>query len=289
MDSILRRYCKKHNFVLRKGENISILLTLALNWVLHLKLQLYKWLHGIHRPIVHYYAVCWNEERMLPFVFDYYSKFVDKFIMYDNGSTDKSIEIINAQKNTNYVHFETDGFDDTVHAEIKNNCWKQSRGKADFVIVCDIDEFVYHPQIELFLDKLKKERISLPSPHGYSMYSETFPVLGQGITEQIRTGVADEGYSKCLLFDPNLIYEVNYDPGAHICHPLGIVNRNEDYKVLHYKNLDIDAVLCRTRINAARLSPANKELNLGFGYLYPEERIRKEFEEGLKNSQDVVS
>lgn len=288
--SIIKRHLSKHNIILHKGKNLHILTTLTWNTILSLKLRLYKVLHNVHAPIVHYYAVCWNEEKMLPFVFSYYGKFVDRFFIYDNGSTDRTEEIIAAQPNAELIPFETEGFDDIVHADIKNNCWKHSRGKADYVVVCDIDEFAYNPDMKVFLNNLNKNCVSLPTPYGYSMFSKIFPEIGKGeITEQVRTGVPDEGYSKCILFDPHRIIEINYDPGAHICHPLGVVNRNADYKVLHYKNLDIEAVLRRTRINAARLSPTNREHNLGFGYLYPEERIRKEFEEGLAKSQDVIS
>ena len=117
--SLFKLYCEKHNIVLHKGENIHILLTLAWNWILLLKLKLHKWLHGIHRPIVHYYAVCWNEEKMLPFMFDYYERFVDKFTIYDNCSSDRSSDIILSHKNAQMISFSTDGFNDNIHNDIK--------------------------------------------------------------------------------------------------------------------------------------------------------------------------
>ena len=286
----MKRLANKFQLVLKRGYKLPILLSLLWNRVLMMRLKLYKWFYGIYRPIIHYYAVCWNEEKMLPFVFDYFGLFVDRFIIYDNGSTDQSIEIVNARHNAKLVHFETEGFDDTVHAQIKNNCWKRSRGKADYVIVCDIDEFAYHPDISKYLIEIANQHISIPTPVGYNMYSTTFPLYQKGddITKLVQTGVPDDGYSKCILFDPHRVVEINYDAGAHICHPWGQIKRGGEYKVLHYKNLDIEAVLTRTRINAERLSPANREQNLGYAYLYPEERIRKEFEENLKASQIVT-
>ena len=283
--SIFKQYCSDHNIVFHKSENLHILSTLVWNWVMRVKLRLYKFLHGIHRPIVHYYAVCWDEEKMLPFMFQHYDRFVDHYTIYDNFSDDNSEGIIRSHKNAEIIKFKTEGFDDTTHNDIKNNCWKRSRGKADYVIVCDIDEFLYNPDLQ----KLLGNKISLPVTEGYNMYSETFPADGKDITFQIRKGIADSAYNKCLIFDPHRIVEINYLPGAHQAKPVGIVTRGEEKaKVLHYKNLGLDYILERYHILAKRLSEKNKEQNLGTHYLYPDEKISADFIQGLTNSTPVI-
>ena len=286
----LHKFFTKHHIILHKGKNWHILLTLAWNQILLLKLRIYKRLHNIHRPIVHYYAVCWNEERMLPFVFRHYDQFVDHYTFYDNYSDDSSEEIIHSHKNTSIVKFKTEGFDDVAHISIKNNCWKCSRGKADYVIVCDIDEFAFSSNLRKYLQHIHTNHVSMPNPIGFNMYSKTFPSINNAlnITDQVKTGVQDNGYSKCILFDPHRVVEINYDAGAHICHPYGQIVRGGEYKVLHYKNLDLELVLERTVINAHRLSPTNLKMNLGYAYLYPEERIRKEFEDNIEISTIVT-
>ena len=287
---MLKSFAQKYHLVLKKGQNVSILWRLTVNKILQKKLRLMKWIHGIHHPVVHYYSVCRNEEKMLPFVFGYHDQFVDHFIFYDNYSDDQTETIVKSHRNTDVIKLKTNGIDDLVLAHVKNNCWKRSRGKADFVIVCDVDEFAYHPNMDSFLRELMEQKASLPVPVGYNMYSDTFPEYSEGTTimQQVRNGVPDDGYSKCLLFDPHRVVEINYDPGAHFCHPVGQITRGGEYKVLHYKNLDVEAVLARTRINAARLSQINLEQNLGYAYLYPEERIRSEFEENLQKAKPVV-
>jgi glycosyltransferase involved in cell wall biosynthesis len=40
------------------------------------------------------YAICWNEEVMLPYYLKHYEKFCEKIIIYDNMSTDNSRNII---------------------------------------------------------------------------------------------------------------------------------------------------------------------------------------------------
>lgn len=292
MDNILKRFCVKHNIVLRKGENMHIVYTLLWNYVLLLKLRIYKWIHGIHHPIIHYYAVCWNEEKMLPFMFDYYEQFVDHFTIYDNYSDDNSEEIIRSRKNTEIIRFKSDGFNDTIHQDIKNNCWKKSRGKADYVIVCDMDEFIYHPQMTLCLGQMQQHGLSLSRPRGFDMYNEIFPQHDNvhQLTVIVRTGIASKKYSKSILFDPHRIVEINYEPGCHFCHPVGCVRSSDDeeLKLLHYKNIGIDAMIKRNREYARRLSKSNIENEFGIEYLRKEEIIKNEFYNNLKNSCQVI-
>ena len=88
-------------------------------------------------------------------MFQHYDTFVDKFFIYDNESTDKSADIIAANPKVKKISFQTEGFEDEIQNTIKNECWKASRGKADYVIVCDIDEFLYTPNTKAFLSHLQ--------------------------------------------------------------------------------------------------------------------------------------
>ena len=61
----------------------------------------------ISKPIIHCYTVCWNEERMLPFMLDYYSAFVDRFYIYDNSSTDSTSAVVKKYTNAELLPFDT--------------------------------------------------------------------------------------------------------------------------------------------------------------------------------------
>lgn len=287
---MLYNLLENNNIVLKKGQKSHIIFQLLWNSVLKFKLFVHKKIHGIHRPIVHYYAVCWNEEMMLPFMFAYYKGFVDHFTIYDNYSNDNSEKIITSTPNADTIKFKTDGFDDNVHNDIKNNCWKHSRGKADFVIVCDIDEFIYHTDIRQALSALKKNRITIVKPFGYNMYSTEYPTQEKPLTEQVKRGIRVPMFDKCILFDPHAIVETNYKPGAHECHPWGRVKvyRNEDIKLLHYKNIGLEQLLARNRLYASRLSKENKEKGYGAEYLKKEQLIIQEFNENEQQATDII-
>lgn len=283
----------KYHIILKKGQNAYILWRLLWNQVLLMKLILYKWLHGIHRPIIHYYALCWNEEKMLPFMFDYYKQFVDRFTLYDNYSDDSSESTILSQPNAHIKKFSMDGeINDYIYQDIKNNCWKQSRGKADYVIVCDTDEFIYHSDIHLAITQLKCDKYSIVKPYGYNMYSTNYPVYDSQhlLTDQVKRGIRVPMFDKCILFDPHAIVEINYKPGAHECHPWGRVKtyRNEDIKLLHYKNIGLEQLLERNRAYASRLSKENKEKGYGAEYLKKEQLIIQEFNENEQKATEII-
>lgn len=283
----------KYHIILKKGQNAYILWRLLWNQVLLMKLILYKWLHGIHRPIIHYYALCWNEEKMLPFMFDYYKQFVDRFTLYDNYSDDSSESIILSQPNAHIKKFSMDGeINDYIYQDIKNNCWKQSRGKADYVIVCDTDEFIYHSDIHQAITQLKCDKYSIVKPYGYNMYSTNYPVYDSQhlLTDQVKRGIRVPMFDKCILFDPHAIVEINYKPGAHECHPWGRVKkyRNEDIKLLHYKNIGLEQLLERNRAYASRLSKENTEKGYGAEYLKKEQLIIQEFTENEQKATEII-
>lgn len=289
---IAKQFCSKHNIVLQKRHNAHILLSLVWNCFLSLRLKIHKRLHGLKKPIVHYYAVCWNEERMLPFMFQHYDQFVDRYTIYDNYSDDRSEEIIRSHNNSEVINFKTEGFDDTTHNNIKNNCWKRSRGKADYVIVCDIDEFIYHKDIPKALSVLKDNKYSIVKPFGYNMYSIEYPRhdTEKPLTEQIKKGVRVLMFDKCILFDPHAIVEINYKPGAHECYPWGRVKwyRNEDIKLLHYKNIGLKQLLERNRLYVYRLSKENIENSYGTEYLKKEQLIVKEFNDNKQRASEII-
>lgn len=238
--------------------------------------------------IVHYYSVCWNEEKILTFVLDYYSKFCDKMVVMDNESDDKSISIINSFSNVELRSYSSNGeFRDDINLEIKNNIWKESRGKADWVIVCDTDELLYHPDLTKKLDELKDKGISIIKPQGFNMMAESFP---QKSLLEITTGIKDSKHmSKCIIFNPNMIEEINFRTGCHKCFPTGQVKyyRKDDVKLLHYKYLDLDFLIERFDILRKRLSKYNLENNFGKHYLAEKESIRKTYFTNLANSTDI--
>ena len=94
------------------------------------------------------YTFLYNEEDILPYFLKHYSQFVDKIVVYNNMSTDNSIEILKNWKDCEIEirEFDTNNqYDERTVVEFKNNCGKE--GDRDYVIVWDMEELLYHPAI----------------------------------------------------------------------------------------------------------------------------------------------
>lgn len=273
-------------------RSVRILAVLAFNWILRIKLQVSKKIHHIDHPVVYLYATCWNEEMILPYMFNHYDRIVDKFFIYDNHSTDSSAELIRSNRKAEIREYAPEKIDDDALRNFKNQCWKEARGKADFVIVCDIDEFLFHPDLEGSVSRLSKGAYSICHPQGYEMCSENFPAYKTGmmLTDSVKDGVKSEFYSKCVLFDPHRIVDINYVHGAHKCKPVGIVYEydDSDLKLLHYKYLGLDNVISRYGLMSRRLSENNLWNGLGKHYTRNVSQITEVFDSLKRNSTRII-
>lgn len=226
-------------------------------------------------------ACCYNEGRLLPFFLDYYCNFigVSKVFLYDGGSTDNTSEIIKDYPVEMFVH-KSDKLDDRQLMYFRNECYKQWRNECDWFIVCDIDEFLYHPDIHTVLAQYKSEGITLPMVHGYEMLSKEFPVFKRGdyLPNFIQTGFYYPAYyNKHLIFDP--VIDINYTLGCHQARPTGPVKQSPtvDFKNLHHKILSYDYFLAKATAAKERLSDWNKQVGAGSHYEQHAAKTKAEF------------
>lgn len=199
------------------------------------------------------FATCYNEEIILPYFIKHYKQFARNIIMFDNMSTDNSVNIM---KDSGVMVVEIDTanrFEESVLIFTRNNCWKQS--DADWVIVVDMDEFVYHPNL---VEILENSEATLIHPKGYEMMSETLPTTSGQIYDEIKMGYSTDefvsmgvyphwksNYSKGCVFKPSEIQEIRFGPGSHECSPVGNVrvDRNSGLKLLHYKYINREVLI----------------------------------------------
>jgi hypothetical protein len=235
---------------------------------------------------IHAHILAYNEEKILPFTLDYYSNICEKIFVYDNMSTDSSDMIYSKYPKVTVVKWDSNNeINEFNYVNLKNNAYKKSReDNADWVIVCDTDEFLYHPRL---LDKLqfyKDNDITVPKVNGHDMVSETFPLHdGEPITNKIKTG--SEVYApfcKNIIFNPKL--DVSFGIGAHSFQANGAVYSNSpELKLLHYKFLGIEYVENIYKARAERLSEFNKQNKLGEHYFnVPYDYMKKLLTENIQ-------
>lgn len=218
------------------------------------------------------FILCWNEEKLIQHTINHYKTFCNKITIIDNESTDNTLEIAR-KNNINIKQYNTNNkLQDSAYVYLKNNVWKQST--ADFVVVCDMDEYLYHPDLINQLKEAKKNGVGVFQTEGYNMVTQSFPEdYFTLLTIQIKTGVRATNFDKLIIFSPNIMEEMLYGPGAHTCNPLYKRNASRvthpiKLKLLHYKYLGIDYLIDKHAKYASRLSEYNKKNNFGGEYLH---------------------
>lgn len=235
---------------------------------------------------IHLYTLCWNEIDILPFVVDYWKRLpITKAVVYDNGSTDGSVEYLKQFDWIEVRHFDTDGMNDAVQRDIKNECWKESRGKADWVIVCDMDECLYVKDTKIF-DKMKEGGYTICAPQWYDFISEKIPIYTKGKLLHEISNKANKGNSKVVLFDPNKIDNINYTVGSHTCNPNGNIKYyNGSIYILHInKHLSFEYLLKKYKELNNRQSVTNKKNHWCIHYAFSEQKLKQYYDNDLNKA-----
>lgn len=190
---------------------------------------------------VHLYALCWNEEQMLPFFFRHYAALVDRYFIFDNDSTDRSRELLEAHPKVTLERFAFHESFLEAAREFYDSCWKASRGIADWVLVCNVDEHFDHPDLSGYLRWCTSQGITLIIPEGYEMIAETFPEGPEPLCRQVRFGARETRFDKPQLFSPDHLREINFEIGRHSAQPEGLVRCPEKtaVRLFHYKYLGL--------------------------------------------------
>ncbi|PZO76080.1 MAG: hypothetical protein DI629_16365 [Mesorhizobium amorphae] len=225
--------------------------------------------------IIHLYALNYNEIRLPPYFFDHYDSIVSKYFIHDDGSTDGSVDYLRSRPNVELQVFEH-GPDSYIEpaTDFYNEAWKKSRGSADWVIVVNIDEHIYHPDIAKKLRDFEATNITAVRCVGWQMVSASFPD-GPSLPEAVQNGVRATNLDKTALFKPSFIEEINFLPGRHVANPRGLVNISESdgFKLLHYKFLGFDYLKSRYAEMNVRRGPVDVAKGYGRQYQLEAEQL----------------
>lgn len=228
------------------------------------------------------YANVNNEERMIPYFMRHYTQFAH-VILLENNSTDRTVEIAKSMGAEVWVYDMPDELNDQIFIDIKNQCWKKS--DADWIMIVDADEFIYHPNIVKILETTNS---TVFLPHMFNMFSEYFPTTTGQIYEEVTGGV--DGGSKMNIFKRSEITDINYTVGCHSANPQGNVklNVNSEIITLHMRNLSFEYVIERNARMSRRMSALNRQMKWGWHVDISPEEIKKHMVEEMCRLIKVV-
>ena len=239
------------------------------------------------------HILCWNEIELVPFVMDYWKRAgVDKLYVYDNGSTDGTLEALKKYDFVETLHFDSEGYtNEFILTQLRNTLWKRSIGRADWVIVSDFDEVPWYSGEGTLKDYLEKQdraiRTRMPQ-----LLCEDFPEYDGHFLHTLpeMREFEDTNMNKTLTFPIKNLKEINYLIGAHECRPVGVevMEYPEDFCFYHLKHLGKEYVVKKSTRLYENLHPAIQQSLIDIHYKQYMLEYDKYFEE-FKNKSHLIN
>lgn len=245
-------------------------------------------------------TLCKNEMDILPFVRKYWERISADVVVYDNGSEDGSIEYLSMFPYVTVKHFDSDGQNDVIQKQVKEQAYLEYKDKYDIIIITDMDEVFYFDDFEAvskaFIDGgfniLMTPIISLcedfipPYSEDKLLHEQCHKFYKQRMNHM--KGFDD--FSKLSIFNTKVTDKVEMSVGQHY------VKTSPEMKImlsdvgfnLHLCNgFGEDYFVKKRKMQSERLSETNKRYGMGIEYLKTEEESRNEYKNNQKNSFDI--
>jgi hypothetical protein len=238
------------------------------------------------------YAQCWNDSSMLPYFFRHYDGVVSRYVIYDDGSDTQTLDILRSHPKVDLRQFvRSDPRSFTLSEKaLSDECWKESRGEADWVIVTDIDEHLFHPSsLAAYLRACAARGDTMIPALGFQMISDSLPARDDVLSDSILLGMPWENMMKVSIFDPNRIEEIGFTLGRHRVAPKGVLRipEHDELFLLHYKYLNLNATHARHVLLRTGLRPKDHENGWGHKYSWSLEELSADWLHVRQNAVDV--
>ena len=168
---------------------------------------------------VEVHVLRYGDDWIIPYVVRHYLSFAQKLVFHDAGGG-RSLELEATDPRVTVLPWDCPQVDELRYMEIRNNCWKGS--DADWVVMADLDEFIYFPEgADKSVGAYTQMGAAVIRPHGFEMFSETYPTNEGQIYDEIKEGSPDDKwYAKPILFSPKLVSEARLGMGCHESDPV---------------------------------------------------------------------
>ena len=235
---------------------------------------------------INIFLTCFNESLILPSTIKHYKALMPScsITIYDNESTDNSIELAKGL-GCEVVTFSTgNNFDEKSLTIIRNTCWKNI--SDGWIIVADMDEWLCITEEEL--QQEVSNGTTIISTRGVNMIGESIMADLSDITLSEITKCKDEiNYSKRACFFRSAIVDMNFTGGSHFCFPNGQIKyslKSYIYKHMNYLGLPY---LTEKYIRNFKRSANMRTTGAGVHYKDNIDEIKELYLSHLNNSYEI--
>lgn len=245
-------------------------------------------------------SLCKNEMDILPFVKQYWEHMNADVVVYDNGSTDGSIEYLSKLPYVTVKHFDSDGHNDVIQKQVKEQAYLELKDKYDIVIITDMDEVFYFNDFKAVEAQMINGGYNCTITTIYSLCEDSRPIYDDSklLHEQCHKFYKQrmnhmQGFYECSkvsIFNTKITSKVDMSVGQHYVQtsPTMKLMFADDGFCLHIdKGLSEDYYVSRRKKMGDNLSELNKKCGMGIEYLKSEDEHRKEYRENQSKSFDI--
>lgn len=245
-------------------------------------------------------VLCKNEEDIIPFCIDYWKRIATKVVVYDNGSTDSSIELLSQYDWIDVRHFDTEGQNDIVQKTVKEEAYNEFKDQYDIILISDMDEVFYFENLEEELDKMVKGNFNCMILPLYSLCEDYKPPYEEGkllhqlchkyYKQRLNHMLGFENYTKISIFNTKSTPLLRMSVGQHYVQvfPSQNIMIGENAFGLHIdKGFGIQYKWdVRQKMNK-NLSETNRKCGMCTEYNMDFNTLKEEYERNQKKSFDI--
>jgi hypothetical protein len=236
---------------------------------------------------VNIFLLCYNESALLPHTVSHYKKYLPncKITIYDNESSDNSVEIARNLGCDVYSFNSNNIMDEDIQIELRNSIWKTCN--SGWIIMADMDEFLCVTENDLI--KEMGLDTTILQINGYNMIGESETIdLTDIDLQKISKYIVSPGENKNLCFLREAIIDMNYGPGSHNCNPTGnVVYSHDVYTNKHMYILGLPFLINKLTIRYER----NEKMRLkGWNIHYHQDidKIKEFYTNSINNCNIIV-
>ncbi|MDB5582231.1 MAG: hypothetical protein JWR80_7407 [Bradyrhizobium sp.] len=240
------------------------------------------------------YTLCWNEADILGFFFRHYDPVVTRYIVYDDGSTDGSLDILRRHPRVEIRQFERSDPNSFVLSQqhLQNSMWKESRGYADWIIITALDEHLTVPRwrLDAYLAAAGRAGVTAIPALGFQMLSDALPPPDARLATSRTIGAPWSAMSKLSIFDPEAIDATGFTVGRHEAQPIGRIHfpQRDELMLLHYKYIGFERTLKRHQDQNSGLGTTDISSGWAVQYRWDEAKLRAEWDTFAADAVDIA-
>lgn len=237
---------------------------------------------------------------ILPFVRKYWERISADVIVYDNGSTDGSLEYLSDIPYVTIKHFDSDGQNDIIHKEVKEQAYLEYKDKYDIIIITDMDEVFYFDDFKAvsraFIDGgynvLMTPIVSLcedfKPPFSEDKYLHQ--LCHKFYKQRMNHMNGFDDYSKLSIFNTKVTDKVEMSVGQHYVKTLPymrIMLPNNGFNLHIDKGFGLNYKYNVRQRMYANLSQTNKRYGMAIEYADSYEKLEREYKNNQEKSFDI--